>query len=303
MEDGSGAAVPAELFNLEATTIKTLVDNTSASVIPLLMLHHDVFMAWTDAGDSLGQEHSIRVIAAMANEIQKRSAPAPATAAATGVLASIGNTLYLHGMSDSALEVLGLALTLDQHHQASLLGTAAGHEWLGHYAEVVEVLDGVSKSSTDLFEVRLRHGVNLLRIGRTRDGVAELQACTHPSAPAWIRTVAYQELALYHLDDDRPEEAEALIEEAIAQFPRETTLGLLLAYTLEVRGKLGEARRILSRLDQQAVTTYRESPRRRYARWPSEVFEEEQRSIRELAAEHLGDLAAAMAAHPTLRDP
>ena len=295
------AVVPAELFNLEATAIKTLVDNTMGSIIPLLVLHHDVFMAWTEAGDSMGQEHSIRLIAAMANDIQKQSALAPATATAVGVLASIGNTLYRHGISDSALEVLELALTLDPNHQASLLGTAADHEWLGHYEEVVEVLDGCSERSDALYEVRLRHGVNLLRIGRTRDAVAELQACTHPSAPAWIRTVAYEELALYHLDNDRPEEAEALIEEAIAQFPRETTLRLLLAYTLEVRGQLGEARRILSRLDQQAVTTYRESPRRRYARWPSEVFEEERRSVRELAAEHLGDLATAMAANPALR--
>jgi hypothetical protein len=113
--------------------------------------------------------------------------------------------------------------------------------------------------------------------------------------------VAYEELALYHLDNDRPGKAEAMIEEAVAQFPRETTLQLLLAYTMEVRGNLGGARRILARLDQQAVTTYRESPRRRYARWPSDVFEEERRSIRELAEEHLSDLAAAMAGHPDLR--
>jgi hypothetical protein len=94
-----------------------------------------------------------------------------------------------------------------------------------------------------------------------------------------------------------------VIQEAIAQFPRETTLRLLHAYIQEAQGRLGEARRTLARLNQQPVTTYRESPRRRYARWPSEVFEEERRSIRELAAEHLGDLAAAMAAHPTQRDP
>jgi tetratricopeptide (TPR) repeat protein len=295
------ATVPAELFKLEATAIKTLADNTMGAIIPLLVLHHDVFMAWTVAGDSLGQEHSIRVIAAMANDIQKQSTLAPATATAVGVLSSIGNTLYKHGISDSALEVLELALALDPNHQASLLGTAADHEWFGHYDDVVRVLDGLGESSNVLFEVRLRRGVNLLRIGRTRDAMAELQACTHSNAPVWIRTVAYEELALVHLDNDRPEKAGAMLEEAIALFPRETTLRLLLAYTLEVRGQLGEARGVLAQLDQQAVTTYRESPRRRYARWPSEVFEEERRSIRELAAEHLGDLAAAMAANPALR--
>ncbi len=299
--DSPSADLPADLFTLEATAIKTLVDNTAGSIIPLLVLHHDVFMAWTEAGNPVGQEHAIRLIAAMVNDIQKRSTLAPATSTAVGVLASIGNTLYRHGVFDSALEVLELALTLDPNHQASLLGTAADHEWFGHYEETVEILDGLGERSDALFEGRLRRGVNLARIGRTRDAVAELRACTHRSAPAWVRTVAYEELALFHLDNKRPEEAEAMIEEAIAQFPRETTLRLLLAYTLEVRGHLGEARRVLARLDQQPVTSYRESPRRRYGRWPSEVFEEERRSIRVLAVEHLGDLAAAMAAHPSLR--
>ena len=70
------------------------------------------------------------------------------------------------------------------------------------------------------------------------------------------------------------------------------------AYIEEARGNLGEARRALTGLDQQALSSYRESPRKRYARWPSEVFAEQRRGIEELASKHLDDLAAALAAQP-----
>jgi hypothetical protein len=118
-----------------------------------------------------------------------------------------------------------------------------------------------------------------------------------------VRTVAYEELALYDLDGGRPEEAKALIEEATAALPEETTLRLISAYIEEARGNPGEARRVLTRLDQRALSPYRESPRKRYARWPSEVFAQQRRVIEGLAAEHLGDLAAALAAQPESRGP
>jgi hypothetical protein len=108
--------------------------------------------------------------------------------------------------------------------------------------------------------------------------------------------VAYQELALYNLEHGRPEDAKALIEEATEALPEETTLRLVSAYIEEARGNLGGARRVLNQLDQRALSSYRESPRKRYARWPSEIFTDQRRVIDELRAEHLDDLAAAVTA-------
>jgi tetratricopeptide (TPR) repeat protein len=303
IRDSGGANPPAGLFTLEGSGIASLAEHTPSSMIPLLALHHDVFRAWIAADGSVGQKHSVRLIAAMANDIRNRPALAPATSTAVAVLASIGDTLYRRGALDSAIDVLELALTLDPVHQASLLGTAADHEWLGHYQETVEVLHDLGNRPDALFEGRLRLGVNLLRIGERRDAITELQACTDRGAPAWVRAVAYEELALYDLDNGRPEQAKALIEEATAVLPEETTLQLMSAYIEEARGNLGEARRVLTRLDQKALSSYRESPRKRYARWPSEVFAEQRRGIEELATEHLGDLAAALAAQPDTRGP
>jgi len=296
IRENGGAKPPAELFTLEGSGIKFLVEHSPSSMIPLLAVYHDVFRAWAVAGDPLGQRHSVRLVAAMANDIRKQPSLTPATSTAVAVLASIGDTLHQHGVFDSATTVFDLALQLDPTHQASLLGIAADHEWLGHYQKTVEVLRDLGQRADALFEGRLRLGVNLLRIGRRVDAITELRACTGRGAPAWVRAVAYQELALYNLEHGRPEDAKALIEEATEALPDETTLRLVSAYIEEARGNLGGARRVLNQLDQRALSSYRESPRKRYARWPSEIFARQRRVIDELRANHLDDLAAAVTA-------
>jgi Tfp pilus assembly protein PilF len=296
IRENGGAKPPAELFTLEGSGIKFLVEHSPSSMIPLLAVYHDVFRAWVVAGDPVGQRHSVRLVAAMANDIRKQPSLTPATSTAVAVLASIGDTLHQHGVFDSATTVFDLALQLDPTHQASRLGIAANHEWLGHHQETVEVLRDLGQREDALFEGRLRLGVNLLRIGRGVDAFTELRACTDRGAPAWVRAVAYQELALYNLEHGRPEDAKALIEEATEALPEETTLRLVSAYIEEARGNLGGARRVLNQLDQRALSSYRESPRKRYARWPSEIFTDQRRVIDELRAEHLDDLAAAVTA-------
>jgi hypothetical protein len=291
-----GEKPPAELFDLEGGGIKFLVENSPSSMIPLLAVHHDVFRAWVAAGDPVGLRHSVRLVAAMANDIRKQPSLGPATSTAVAVLASIGDTLHQLGVFDSATMVFDLALQLDPTHQASRLGIAADNEWLGRHQKTVDVLGDLGQREDALFEGRLRLGVNLLRTGRRTDALTELRACTGRGAPAWVRAVAYQELALYDLEHGRPEEAKALIEEATEALPEETTLRLVSAYIEEARGNLGGARRVLNQLDQRALSSYRESPRKRYARWPSEIFADQRRVIDERAAEHLDDLAAAVTA-------
>jgi tetratricopeptide (TPR) repeat protein len=296
IRDNGGEKSPADLFALEGNGIATLSEYVPRAMSPLLALHHDVFRVWVSTGDPVGQRHSVRLIAAMANDIRKRPSLEPATSTAVAVLASIGDTLHQQGGFDAATTVFDLALQLDPTHQASLLGTAADHEWLGHHEDTVEVLWDLGQRSDALLEGRLRLGVNLLRTGRHKDAETELRACTGLGAPAWVRAVAYQELALAALEWNRLEEAKSIIDEATEALPEEATLRLLSAYIEETRGNLTEARRVLNQLDQRALSTYRESPRRRYARWPSEIFVEQRGVIGELAEKYLDALASAVAA-------
>ena len=84
IRDTGGAKPPAGLFTLEGGGIRALTEHTPSSMIPLLALHHDVFRAWIAANDPVGQRHSVRLIAAMANDIRKRPALAPASSTAVG---------------------------------------------------------------------------------------------------------------------------------------------------------------------------------------------------------------------------
>ncbi len=296
-----GTEFSADLRNLEASIIKDLSEHTPEAMIPLLVLHYDVFELWIRADDPVGRKHSIELIAAMVNNVRKKDALAPAVATAVGVLASMGDTLHQIGASENASLLLELALALDPTTEAPRIGVALDHEWLGHYVETVEILEDLAGRPDALYEGRLRLAVNLLRTGKTRDAVTEFRACTSSDAPSWVRVVAYEELALHFLDEGRPDQARDLIDAAIGVFPRETTLRLVSAAIEENRGNLGGARQIFADLDRQTVSTYRESPRKRYARWPSELFAEIRRATQATAEDHLDDLESAMSSQTNLR--
>jgi Tfp pilus assembly protein PilF len=193
------------------------------------------------------------------------------------------------------LGLLEQALELDPEHQPSRIGAAAVHEWFGRYDQAAEILSGITRRPDLLFEARLHFAINLYRTGKEQDAAAELERCTHHDAPRWVRVVAYEELVLQQLETGREEQAAALIEDAIKNIPDDQGLVLLQAYFKEIGGNRAAARSILDALAQRTDFMYRMSPRRRYTLWPSEVFELDLRNARDVAHEHLPDLASALA--------
>jgi len=285
----------ARLIKLEESVVKALVARDPDAAIPLLLLHHDILTASIAADDILGQHHSVHLMISIARRIGKRSKTSGSTAAAVAMLSSAANTLYNPTQPEMTLALLEQALELEPDHQPSRIGAAAVHEWFGRYDEAAEILSGVTRRPDLLFEARLHYAVNLYRTGKEREAVTELRRCTHRTAPSWIRVVAYQELVLQQLDTGRPEQAAAIIEEAIREIPDDQGLLLLQAYVEEIRGNRGASRSILGAFAQRTGSLYRESPRRRYTLWPTEIFELDLRDAREVAHGHLPDLAAALA--------
>jgi tetratricopeptide (TPR) repeat protein len=294
-KDGNGFDT---LFKLEAGVIEALVSEQPGAAIPLLRLYHDVYSRWHKAGHMLGRQHNVRLVAAICNAIRERPVLDSARPAAVAALASMADTFHDPGAPGPTTALLELTLTLDPDHQAALLGLAAAHEWVGQYQEVVGILRPLDSRSQGSSEGRLRFAINLKRIGEVREAAALLRQSTRKPAPSWVRVVAYQELVLLHLDQGRLQLAKQLIEEAIATFPDDLTLRLLHAQVEEAQGNLFEARQMLDQLALKPASVYRESPRYRYARWPAEVFAEERDRVRELAEQHAGELADAIAALP-----
>jgi tetratricopeptide (TPR) repeat protein len=298
LSDGTNKDGFDTLFKLEAGVIEALVTEQPGAAIPLLRLYHDVDSRWRQADQMLGRQHNVRLVAAICNAIRERPVLDSARPTAVAALASLADTFHDPGAPGSTTALLELALTLDADHQPALLGLAAAHEWVGQYQEVVGILRPLASRSQGSAESRLRFAISLKRIGEHREAAAQLRRSTRLPAPSWVRVVAYQELTLLHLDQQRLQLAKQLIEEATATFPDDLTLRLVHAQVEEARGNLFEARQMLDRLALKPASVYRESPRYRYARWPAEVFAEERARVRELAEQHAGKLADALAALP-----
>jgi tetratricopeptide (TPR) repeat protein len=293
--DGGGFEA---LFKLEASVIEALVSEQPGAAIPLLRLYHDVYSSWQQAGHLLGRQHNVRLVAAICNAIRERPVLEPARPIAVAALASMADTFHDPGAPGPTTAMLELAITLDPDCHAALLGLAAAHEWVGQYHEVVGILRPLVSHSQGWYEGRLRFAINLKRVGEVREAAVHLRQSTRRPAPSWVRVVAYQELALLYLDEERLQLARQLIEEATAAFPDDLTLRLVHAQIEEAGGNLFEARQMLGQLALRPAAVYRESSRFRYARWPAEVFAEQRLRVRELAEPHAGELAKALEGLP-----
>ena len=157
------------------------------------------------------------------------------------------------------------ALQLDPSHAGARLRRAASHEQRGAWAEAAAELEHLLEHHPSDASARLCLAVNLRRMGRPEAAAPLLRQLIDGSdaRDAWRAVVAYQELARAQLDAERFAEAVLLLERAVARYPEEHRLAVLLAYAHD---RLGESRAAHAALDAAPRTSAEPSPRSRYAR-------------------------------------
>ena len=219
--------------------------------------------------------------------------PAAADLAAAAAVSAADAILDLNAPGD-ALELLRLADRLDPGHPSARLGMAAIHEWFGRYRDAVAALEGGPEHPEPYPELLLRRAVNLRRVGREREAGEAFRRCLEDDRPAWIRTVAAQELALALIDDERPDESLRVLAEAAREPRPDATSVLLQAYAAAAAGDRAAARRLLDSVERRHADGFRESPRLRYARWPAEVFAAERARLGAAARAARGALGEAL---------
>ena len=96
-----------------------------------------------------------------------------------------------------------------------------------------------------------------------------LQACAGEGNPAWVRAVAYQEMALGFIKAERFDQAERLLRGALAAVPGEEGLTMQLTYVLDRLRRPLDARALAKAIGVEAGFEG-DSPRFRYAEQPSE---------------------------------
>jgi thioredoxin-like negative regulator of GroEL len=175
-----------------------------------------------------------------------------------------------------------------------LTGEAAGWERSGDYEKAIDTLIRALRLEPGDPELTLRLALCQLRspeASRER-AQASLEALTRSDSPAWIRSVAFQELARIALADGDASTAEALLRSALRQLPGDQQLSLQLAAVLDAQRRRGEAMTILDGIEILGWET--DSPREIYDFWQPPDLREERAALHRGAEAAWPDLAAAL---------
>lgn len=272
---------------VELETARRLGKGDAEALLPIAILHAELYRKLRDGREYLLAENARRTSADLVTSYAERGGSATVAAQA---LLSLAADLLASGVQGASRDLLGQALKLDGRSEAAGLFLAASYERDGDYPRAVEILDAVVRSHPESFEARLRLAVNLDRTGKAAEARQAFQTMISEPGPEWVRTIAYQEMVRMQLRDKRQAEAVALLRQAVARLPKEPQLAVQLAYLLDRQGSAADARAILDRLPAGDGG----SPRHRYGQWPTAALDEARRSLAQQSILRLAALSRAL---------
>ncbi len=289
---GGSSGDLGRLASAERALAKSLAGVSPQALLGLCLVQLDVYREHSRQSAYLAIGHSRRVIEETV-EMLAASAKDPAgKRSAADVLTAFAAELQAVGSSPSAERLFVRATAFEPDEVAALMGRACILERLGDIRHAAEVLEQVLARHPGHAEAELRLGVNLRRLGRTDAARKALTASTAEGRPAWIRAVAWQELASAELAADRPDEALRILRSAAAAAPDDEGLQVMLASTLDRARRHREALAVVD-----SVVSRRRDPgpsaRLIYAQPPQDDMDALLRRLDEQRASSLAALAAA----------
>lgn len=215
---------------------------------------------------------------------------------AASALASLAGYLQEIAAMPEAQAVFEHALEYDAEDEATLLGLASIRETYGDYPAAAELLKRLLAAHPENDEARLRRAVCLRRLGSTREAARLLggSLAGGDGVRDWVRAVAYQELAGLYLEQNRLDDAAALLGEAVERMPRVQRLYLQLASVFDLMDRPAAARDTLARLDPRSGRDA-DSPRLVYSREPRAAVAAARDALAAAAGDRLDALAGALA--------
>lgn len=266
---GSPRELEGALF-AELGVAKDLAGEQPDAALALALLHMQLYDRYVRARAYIPQAHTRRAVEALTEFwIKKRKTP-EAQKQGAELLAVLAGTLQKASLDASAARLFKRAAEIDPTCAPALLGMAAGLERSGAYRPAIRFLEQLVEANAEHAEGRLRLAVNHFRVGS--DGRAEklLRSLLEGEVPAWVRVVAYQELARWLVGKGDAEAARKLLARAKERGVVDEQLDLQLASTLDRLGRTGEAYELTARSTARGHGAGGASPRLRYAEWPSD---------------------------------
>ena len=255
------------VFAAERTTILDLAADLPASLVGVAMLHRNMYGWYMARRDTDLAEHSWQMAAMIAREARSIEGWQPPPGFSECLLLDLATKLAAAGNLRSTKVALEAAAKIAPGSAAPQLGLGALYERTGDPSDAVDALQKLVRDHPENLEGRLRLSVNRRRLGAEKAAERLLRGLLEPSAPRWIRTLAYQELGGLLVSEGRVGEAVELLREGVRRIPDNQRLRILELHALDLAGRSQEADSVVKALGER-ISQQSTSPRYRYSRWP-----------------------------------
>ena len=280
----------ATLSEAELTEARALAKVDPTCLMPLALLHRDLYRGYTARHQGLLAAHARRMAITFAEDLGRIK---PYNGFSEGLMVNFASDLAQSGASSAARDLLERALRLDRGYRPALLSLGFSLERNSTYLEAAAVYQTLVDTHPDFDEGRLRLAVNLIRTGRDEAGEELLRGLLGTGAEPWVEAVAAQELVRQSTDQRKLlPEAEREVRAALQLLPDDQRLWILLAFILENSDRHNEAVEVLNNLPPAGRGV---SPRARYAEWPALGVRASQSHLNRRASEGVPALKAALA--------
>ncbi len=269
------------------------VGNQVEGLVPLIWLHEELYRQYHHRRRYRPATHTRQVMLRLAAVYVARSETREARRLVACALVSLAGYLQEIEARHEARQAFERALEFDPNHEAALLALAVIHEAYGDYERAADLLERLRKAGPLDPEARLRLAINLRRLDAKRQAVRLLRKLVEEPAASWVTALAYQELANLWMEEERGEDAAAILREAIARLSGNQRLYVQLAAVLDSLERPAEARAVLDQLDPLAGRDA-DSPRLRYAHLPTREIIKARRTLAAGATSRLEGLIEAL---------
>ena len=260
------------------------------SMVPLMLLHHDLFLVHKEMRRPYLAHHSQTMLQELATTYARMGGSRGSKVVAARALASLGGHLESAGRQ-AGLRLFEQSLDLDDANEAALLGLAAFYEKRGGpYETAVRYLEQLIDRRPQSREGRLRLALNKIRVAEQGGVVGRqaqlkaaekhLQFLLDGPESDWIYSLAAQETARLKADRGDLAKAIQLLDQALVRMPEEQKLHILRIYLMDRSKRAGSAQRAARHLA-SSLAGASPASRGRYNQWPSTALDADRRALRE----------------------
>ena len=216
-----------QMRRLQLAAAEALTQSDSWSILPLLALHEQAYLAYRTEGAMDHALHARSTMLELCDLLAARALTGAQRRLAADWYASLGGYSQETSTGPIVMSLFQRALAVDGTNEAALLGAAMDLEERGRFGKALPLLGRLYGAHPENAEGRLRYAVNLDRVGRSSTAMTLLQDLLDTAAPAWVLSLAHQTLARMLMDTGQWDRARTVLERGVERHPEDQTLAVV----------------------------------------------------------------------------